>query len=56
MLFRSVSFGCCGCLCGGGGSDDDDTSAWGHAGADGGIRIIWPGLTRYYPDTNTADE
>ena len=39
---------------GGGGAIEDDTSSAGHAGGNGGIRIIW-GSGRTYPSTNVAD-
>jgi hypothetical protein len=33
----------------GGGANGDG------AGNDGGVRIIWPGLTRQFPSTNTGN-
>lgn len=40
-----------GGLCGGAGAGDGSF----RTGADGGVRIIWPGTTRSFPSTNTGD-
>ena len=39
---------------GGGGGGRGNTGSGG-GGANGAVRIIWPGLTRQFPSTNTAD-
>ena len=42
-----------------GGGNSDHSQGFGFGGAVGGkglVRIIWPGDTRYYPNTNTANQ
>jgi hypothetical protein len=40
---------------GGGASTPGTNVATAMRGAPGGFRLIWPGTTRYFPDTNTGD-
>ena len=40
---------------GGGAGMEDDTSAYGDRGGEGAVRIIWPGSSRKFPSTQTAD-
>jgi len=40
---------------GGGGGTSSGSSISSSAGGSGAVRIIWPGTTRYFPSTNTAN-
>ena len=44
------------CGGGGGGQSDDYFNAYSGKGGAGGVRIIWPGRNRTYPETRTGNE